>query len=143
MSGAVLGVDLGSARIGVAICERIDLPAMPLSTIQATSRKTDAAALVALARERGADTIVVGYPLRLDGSVGPAARSVDKFVEVLRAVFDGAVVAVDERLTSAAAASKLEASELSGGKRRRIIDRLAAVEILESYRARAARETSS
>jgi len=133
VSGAVIAVDVGSARLGVAIAERIDLPAMPLTTLEHTSRKADIEAIVALARARGAVTIVVGYPLRLDGSAGPAALRIDRFVEELRERFEGDVATFDERLTTAAAAKKLMKGELSGSKRRQIVDRLAAVEILESY----------
>ena len=108
---------------------------MPLATLEHASREKDVAAIVALAQERGAGTIVVGYPLRLDGSRGPAAQQMDRFIEALRAAFAGAVVAMDERLTTAAAQAKMRDSELRGSKRRAVIDRLAAVEILESYRA--------
>jgi putative Holliday junction resolvase len=143
VSDALLGVDVGTVRLGIAICERADLPAMPLDTIVHRSRAADVVAVVALARERGARTIVVGYPLRLDGSVGPAAERIDRFLEALRDAFDGKVAAIDERMTTAAAAKKLAAGELSGSKRRRLVDRLAAVEILESYRAALARSGGS
>jgi putative Holliday junction resolvase len=132
---AILAVDVGSVRTGVAIAERVDLPAMPLTTISSIGRKADAEAIAALAVERGARTIVVGYPLRMDGTTGPAAEKVDRFIVALRAAFDGDVVKVDERLTTAAAAKKLIGSELSGSKRRGVVDRLAAVEILESFLA--------
>jgi putative Holliday junction resolvase len=135
VSAAILAVDVGAVRFGIAICEDASLPAMPLATIAHTNREADAAAVAALARERRARTVVVGYPLRLDGSAGPAAAKIDRFIEALRGVFDGEVVAVDERLTTAAAAKKLFGGELTGSKRRRVIDQLAAVEILESYLA--------
>ena len=132
---AILSVDVGSVRIGIALCEHRDLPAMPLETILHRSRAEDVAAIVALARARGAATIVVGYPLRLNGTRGAASQKVDRFLDALRAAFNGDVAAIDERLTTAAAAKKLAAGGLSGSKRRRIVDRLAAVEILESYLA--------
>jgi putative holliday junction resolvase len=140
VAGCIIAVDVGSARIGVAACEHLDLPAMPLTTIAHESRAKDVAAIVALAQERGATTIVVGYPLRLDGSHGPAAENMDRFIEALRAAFAGEVVAMDERLTTAAAQAKLRDTGMRGSKRRAIVDRLAAVEILESYRARRRRE---
>lgn len=136
MAGSIIALDVGSVRIGVAACEHPDLPAMPLTTLAHESRAKDIAAVVALAQERGADTIVVGYPLRLDGSRGPAAEQMDRFIEALRVAYTGDVVAVDERLTTAAAHAKLRDSGMSAGKRRKVVDRLAAVEILESYRAR-------
>jgi putative Holliday junction resolvase len=132
----VIAVDVGSARLGVAVSADRDLPAVPLTTLVHTSRAKDIAALIALARERGAETIVVGYPLRLDGSRGPAAAKVDRFIEALRAAFGGEVVAVDERLTTAAADARLRETGLRASERRAVVDRVAAVEILESYRAR-------
>lgn len=135
MNGSVLGLDVGTVRIGVAICEGEGLPAMPLCTIDSVSREKDVVAIAALASERGARTLVVGYPLKLDGTRGPAAESMDKFVAALRKVFDGAVVTADERLTTAAAHRKLRETGLSGGKRRAFVDRLAAVEILDGWLA--------
>ncbi|MBC5828059.1 MAG: Holliday junction resolvase RuvX [Candidatus Eremiobacteraeota bacterium] len=134
MDGAILALDVGTVRIGVAICEGARLPALPLTTIPHTNRTTDIARIVDLARERAARTIVVGYPVRLDGSHGTAAEKMDRFIAALRGSFAGDVVAVDERLTTAAAQRKLLATGLSGRKRRTIVDRYAAVEILESYR---------
>lgn len=138
----MLAVDVGSVRLGIAICEGLDLPALPLDTVRHRSRDADVREIADLARLRGAPTIVVGYPLRLDGTVGPAAQRIDRFVEALRSAFEGEVVTVDERLTTAAAAKKLAGSDLSGSKRRTIVDRLAAVEILESYRAAQRRSSS-
>lgn len=136
---AVLGLDLGSVRIGVAICEGAGVPAVPLTTIARKNLADDLAAIARLASERGAETIVVGYPIRLDGTVGPAAAKVDRFVDELGSRFQGLVVRQDERLTTAAAHKKLQQLELSGSKRRERVDSLAAVEILTSYLAQARR----
>jgi len=135
MSGAVLAIDVGSKRIGVAISEDPQLPAMPLATIQHASRSDDVRRIVALASERRARVIVVGYPLRLDGTRGIAVETIDRFIHALRAAFDGEVVPVDERMTTGAASKRLQQLGLSGSRRRALIDQLAAVEILESYRA--------
>jgi putative Holliday junction resolvase len=140
VSGPVLAVDVGSVRLGLAISEAPELPAMPLETLDHTSRARDVRRIAEVARARGADTIVVGYPLRLDGTAGPAAQRIDKFIAELRAAFEGDVVQIDERLTTAAAATKLRAGELTPSKRRKIVDRLAAVEILETYLASRRRE---
>lgn len=136
MNDAILALDLGAARIGVAVAERFDLPALPLTTIAHTNRDADIGAIAALALERDAGTLVVGYPLRLDGTRGPAAERVDRFVEALRARFAGEVVLVDERLTTAAATKRMAAAGVKGTRQRRVIDRVAAVEILETYLAR-------
>ncbi|MDQ2818637.1 MAG: Holliday junction resolvase RuvX [Candidatus Eremiobacteraeota bacterium] len=135
MNEAILALDVGTVRIGVAVCEEARLPALPLTTIVHTNRAQDVERIVELARQREARTIVVGYPLRMDGSEGPAAQGMDRFIAALRAKFDGDVIPVDERLTTAAADKRLLGSGLAGRKRRQVVDRFAAVEILESYRA--------
>jgi putative pre-16S rRNA nuclease len=136
VSESVLGVDLGAARIGIAICEGSGLPAVPLTTIVHTSWKDDITAIVRLAEQRGVQRIVVGNPIRMDGSAGPAAEKVAAFVRGLQAGFGGSVVVWDERFTTAVAAKRLRDLDLSGSKRRRHVDELAAVEILSAYLAR-------
>ena len=138
MTGAILGVDLGSARIGVAICEAPGLPAVPLTTIAHTNRREDIAAILSVARERRATRIVVGNPIRMDGTAGPAAQAAGVFMRELQSRFDGEVIAQDERLTTVAAARRLRDVPLSGSKRRRRIDQIAAVEILDAYLAKEA-----
>ncbi len=132
-TGAILGVDLGEARIGLAICEAADVPAVPLATFAHVSRARDIAELLRCARERQIARIVVGLPLRLDGRRGPAAEKASAFAAALRAAFAGDVVEHDERLTTVAAHKKLRTLEISGSKRRRYVDQLAAVELLNSY----------
>lgn len=130
-----MAVDVGAVRIGLAICEAPGLPAVPLATISHTSRDRDVEEIARRAAERGVSVIVVGYPVRLDGAAGPAAKKVDAFIDALRARFAGTVTAHDERLTTAAAARKLRDLDLSGSKKRRFVDQLAAVEILNAYLA--------
>jgi putative Holliday junction resolvase len=139
MSDVVLGLDVGSVRIGVAVSEGNGLPAMPLVTIEQPSRAKAIVEIVRLADERRAKTLVVGYPLTLAGERGPAALKMDAFIGELRKAFDGEVTIADERLTSAAANRRMRDTGLSGSKRRRLVDRIAAVEILDGWLARRAR----
>jgi putative holliday junction resolvase len=132
---AIVALDVGYVRIGVAICEHPSLPAVPLTTIVRTKATEDIEKILALARERAAETIVVGYPLRLDGTCGPAAKTIDAFIHSLSERFDGRIIRQDERLTTAAAAKKLRDLPVSGSKRRSHLDELAALEILNSYLA--------
>jgi putative Holliday junction resolvase len=136
MNGAILGVDLGSARIGIAICEAAGLPAVPLTTIEHTNRQADIAAIVSLARERKATRIIVGNPIRMNGTAGPSAQLAGVFMRELQTRFEGEVIAQDERFTTAAAARRLRDIPVSGSKRRRRIDQIAAVEILDAYLAK-------
>lgn len=130
-----MGVDLGAVRIGVAICESPELPAVPLATIHHTNRAADIQALLRLAAQRGAGRIVIGHPLRMDASPGPAADHAAGFARELGACFSGEVVMHDERFTTALAAKRLRELPLSGSKRRKHADELAAVEILNGYLA--------
>lgn len=136
MSDVVLGLDVGTVRIGVAVSEGEGLPAMPLATIEQPSRARAIGEIVRLAAERNAKTLVVGYPLTLAGERGPAALKMDSFIAELRKAFGGEVTTADERLTSAAANKRLRDTGLSGSKRRRVVDRIAAVEILDGWLAR-------
>lgn len=137
---AILGLDFGTVRIGIAICEGVGLPAVPLTTLERRGFARDLDAIMHITEERGAETIVVGYPLRLDGTRGPAADKVDRFIEELQARFQGSVARQDERMTTAAAHKKLRDLDISGSKRRKHVDELAAVEILSAYLAIAQRK---
>ncbi|MDB5070912.1 MAG: Holliday junction resolvase [Candidatus Eremiobacteraeota bacterium] len=136
MSTAI-ALDVGSKRIGVAVGEGTF--AFPHSTIERTNVRDDVAAIVALARERGARTIVVGDPLTMSGERALASEQIDAFVAHLARAFDGAIERIDERLTTAAAQKALIGADVSRAKRKKVIDQLAAVGILETWQARRAR----
>jgi len=130
----VIGLDVGTRRIGVAVGEGTF--AFPHATIERTNVRDDVAAIVALARERGARTIVVGDPLTMAGTRGLASEQIDAFVAHLARAFDGTIERVDERLTTAAAQKTLISADVSRAKRKKVVDQLAAVEILETWQAR-------
>jgi len=130
----VMALDVGTKRIGVAVGEGTF--AFPHSTLERTNVRDDVARIVALAAERGARTIVVGDPLTMSGERGLASAAIDAFVAHLARAYDGAVERVDERLTTAAAQKSLIAADVSRAKRKRVVDQLAAVGILETWLAR-------
>jgi putative Holliday junction resolvase len=130
----VIGLDVGTRRIGVAVGEGTF--AFPHATIERTNVRDDVAAIVTLARERGARTIVVGDPLTMAGTRGLASEQIDAFVAHLARAFDGAIERVDERLTTAAAQKTLIEADVSRAKRKKVVDQLAAVGILETWQAR-------
>jgi putative Holliday junction resolvase len=130
----VLGLDVGERRIGVAVAESGFV--FPHSTLERTNVRDDVAALIAIARERGARTIVVGDPLTLAGERALASEKIDAFVAHLVRGFDGAIERIDERLTTAAAQKALIGADVSRAKRKKVIDQLAAVGILETWLAR-------
>ncbi len=128
----LLGIDVGTVRIGVALSDPLGLTAQPLEVI--LRKKTEPVARVsAFVAEHEVERIVVGYPLQLDGQPGLAARSVDAFIADLEKAVSVPVERWDERLTTAAA----ERSMIEGGarreRRRESIDKIAAALLLQSY----------
>ncbi|MBD5657724.1 MAG: Holliday junction resolvase RuvX [Candidatus Eremiobacteraeota bacterium] len=133
----IVALDVGTRRIGVAISDPGETFSLPLQTIErADSLHDDLEAILAIAREYAAQTIVVGDPLALTGERGIAATKMDAFVAVLAKAFDGTIERVDERLTTAQATRSLLAADVSRKDRRRVVDRLAAALILDTYLAR-------
>jgi len=128
----ILGLDYGERRIGAAISDELEIAAHPLPTIERDGTEMDRIAEVVA--ERGVDTIVVGLPLQMDGTEGPAARKVRGFMKALRKYVPGPrVVAMDERLSTAQAHQALSAMQASRRKRRGAVDRMAAQIILQRY----------
>jgi putative Holliday junction resolvase len=134
VTGSVIALDVGTKRIGVAVAEGTF--AFPHATIERTNVRSDVARIVALARERNARTIVVGDPLTMSGKRELASAQIDGFVAHLARAFDGTIDRVDERLTTAAAQKSLIGADVSRAKRKRVVDQLAAVGILETWLAR-------
>jgi putative Holliday junction resolvase len=133
----VIALDVGERRIGVAISDPGETFSLPLRTLErGGSLHDDLEAILEIAREYAATTIVVGDPVSLAGLRGIAARKMDAFVAVLDKAFEGAVERVDERLTTAQATRALVAADVSRKDRKRVVDRLAAALILDSYLAR-------
>ena len=132
----VLALDVGERRIGVAVSDPSESFALPVRTLDRTSVRADIATIVALAAEYGAETIVVGDPLRLSGERGIAAEKIDRFCEALARTYAGALERADERLTTAQATRALIGADVSRAKRKRVVDQLAATLVLEGFLAR-------
>ena len=133
----VLGVDLGSRRIGLAASDASGVLASPLRVLpRSDDVAADHEALLAAAGEVGADRIVVGLPLSLDGSRGPAAQAVLAEVDLLRAAARPVGVEVDtydERFSTVTAERGLRDARVGRSKRRARIDAAAATVILQSW----------
>ncbi|MBT3308619.1 MAG: Holliday junction resolvase RuvX [Gammaproteobacteria bacterium] len=130
----LLGFDLGTHRIGVAIGQELTQSARPLTTIQRKNRQADWQQIETLLQEWGAEAAVVGIPLQQDGSEQEMSRLSRKFSNQLRGRFNLTVYEVDERLTSVEAESIIRNNR---GQRRsmeeRDIDAIAATRILQSW----------
>ena len=135
--GRVLGLDLGQARIGVAVSDPKRRLAVPVGTIR-TGAPADLKAIARLVGEKDVALVVVGHPLRLSGERGPEARNAERFAEALRAGLPVPVVLWDERLTTVEANRALKEAGARGRDRRRAVDRSAATIILQSYLDRGA-----
>jgi putative holliday junction resolvase len=130
--GRVLGLDLGDARIGVAISDPDRRVAVPLGTVT-VGAPHDLRAIAGLVREHAVEGVVVGHPLSLTGHAGPRARAAESFADALRAVLELPVELQDERLSTAEADRALREAGASSRQRRRVVDRSAATVILQAW----------
>lgn len=132
----LLALDVGDVRIGVAVCDSLELAAFPVGVVRRVgSLKRDIAAVGAVAIEQQAEGIVVGLPLSLDGEIGPQAQKTQGFARALAKFLPIPLVLWDESLSSVEAEEILIAQGVSRAKRRLRIDQTAAALILESYLA--------
>jgi putative Holliday junction resolvase len=129
----VLGLDVGSKRIGVAISDPLGITAQGLETIRRQNKRVDFATLEKLIRDHEVREIVVGLPLRLSGAEGIQSDKMRQFAADIEDRFHLPVHLWDERLTSAEANRVLRESEVSIEKRAAAVDRMAAVLILQSW----------
>src|SRR5919206_2610987 len=129
--GALIGLDLGTKTIGVAVSDPDRRLATGVETIQRKAFKTDAARLLAIAAERNATGFVLGLPINMDGSEGPRAQSTRAFARNLARVTELPIALWDERLSTAAVERELIAADASRKKRALVIDQHAAILILQ------------
>jgi putative Holliday junction resolvase len=130
----VLGLDVGDKTIGVAISDVSSTIAQGITTIRRKSFVEDVKAIEEIAKKYSVEKVVVGLPKNMNGSIGPQGEKVIKFGEKLREVLRIPVVFWDERLTTLQAERFLiEGVDMSRGKRKKVIDKLAATIILQSY----------
>ncbi len=129
--GALLGLDPGARRIGVAISDPERRTAVSLQTITRTKFAADAGAIFALFDSRGAAGLVIGLPLLMNGAAGPAAQSARAFARNLLGLRDAPALMWDERLSTAAVERAQIAADASRAARARKIDALAAAYMLQ------------
>ncbi len=132
-SGRILGLDVGSRRIGVAVSDPLGITAQGLETLERRNKKYDFEYLRRLIRQYEIKEIVVGLPLRMSGAEGTQSEKMRAFADDLAKRFGLPVHLWDERLTSAEANRFLRETELSIEKRGKAVDRMAAVLILQGW----------
>ena len=128
---ALAGLDLGEKTVGVAVSDRMRTVASPLLTIRRSKFTADAAAILALARERELGGIVLGLPRNMDGSEGPRCQSTRAFARNLSRLTDLPIGFWDERLSTVAAERALLEADTSRKRRSEVIDHVAAGYILQ------------
>ncbi len=129
----ILGLDYGDKRIGVAVCDELGLTAQGLPTIIRKTRKHDLDILENLVKNYQVERIVIGYPVRLDGSEGIQCEKVNRFALLLEKTFHLPVVKWEETLSTKEAEEILIQSGVHWEKRKKMVDKVAACLILQSF----------
>jgi len=129
----ILGLDVGSKRIGIAISDPLGFTAQGLETLQRQNKRLDFEKLSKLVRDYEVAEIVVGFPLRMSGAEGIQAEKMQRFAQELRERVGLPVHLWDERLSSAEANRLLRETEMSIKRRGQVVDQMAAVLILQSW----------
>jgi len=139
----VLGLDVGTKTIGLALSDTLLMVATPLRTIRRTRFKADAAEVLRDVDAHGVGALAIGLPIALDGRESPRSQSVRQFAHNLLAVRDLPVVFWDERLSTAAVERTMIEADLTRRRRSEIIDRTAAAYILQGLLDRLAHDRAS
>lgn len=129
----ILSMDVGEKRIGMALSDALGIIAQQLETLVRKTDEDDFKKIRAIIEEKNVTEIVVGLPLNMDGSQGPKAEEINRFVEKLKAECAIPVKIWDERLTTKQADRLLREADISRKKRKKLDDKLAAQLILQSY----------
>jgi putative Holliday junction resolvase len=128
-----IAFDIGDKRIGVAVSDPFNTYALPSCTYFRKAFKEDVAALVKMAQEKGATTIVCGLPVNFDGSDALQTQKTQRFIEALRGATNLPIVCEDERFTTMMAHDVLISEGMRREKRKNYVDALAAANILDGY----------
>jgi len=129
----ILGLDYGSKRIGVAVSDELEITAQGLATINRKNQKNDLDEIAKVITTYSAEKIIIGYPIKLDGSEGIQCEKISRFAKLLEAKLRIPVVKWDETLTTKEAEDILIQAHVRREKRKHVIDKLAATLILQGY----------
>ena len=129
----ILGLDIGTKTIGVAISDPLGWTAQGITTIRRKNYTSDMEAIKKICNEYSVETIVAGMPKNMNGTIGPSGEMVIEFCERLKEVVNIDIEFWDERLTTVAAHRAMLEADLSRSKRNKIVDKVAATYILQGY----------
>lgn len=130
-TGKILGLDLGTKTIGVAVSDGMRYSATPLETIKRTKFTQDAERIIALVAENAAVALILGLPLNMDGTEGPRVQSTRAFARNLGQKLDLPIAFWDERLSTSAVTRMMIEADLRRDRRAEVVDKLAASYILQ------------
>lgn len=129
----ILGLDMGSKTIGVAISDPLGWTAQGITTIRRTKRENDLEEIKKLCNDYAVETIVIGLPKNMNGTIGESGERVLEFSKCIQEYTGVKVEMWDERLTTVAAHRAMLEADLSRQKRKKIVDKMAATYILQGY----------
>ena len=133
MAMKILAVDYGDTRTGIAVSDRTEFLATPVATITERNAQRLAQKVADAVKEQGAELIVVGLPINMNGTKGPRAEKCEAFAQMLRELVECPVNMWDERSTTVTAHNILNTTNVRGKARKAVVDTVAATIILESY----------
>ena len=129
----IIGLDVGDRTIGVAVSDEMGWTAQGLTTIRRSNIERDLAAIKEYVNTYNAEEVVIGLPKNMDGSLGKRANLVLEFVDFLKGKLSIPITTWDERLSTVAVTKVLLEADMSRKKRKRVVDKLAAIYILQGY----------
>ena len=129
----ILGLDVGQKTIGVAISDPLGFTAQGITTIRRERKVKDIEEVKKICKEYNVETIVIGLPKNMDNSIGFAGEKIMEFSQLIKEEVDIPIEFWDERLTTVAAHRAMLEADLSRGKRKKIVDKIAATYILQGY----------
>lgn len=129
----ILGLDVGSKTIGVAVSDELSLIARGVTTLKRKGLRQDIKQLLTVIEEHGVEKIIVGLPKNMNGSLGPSAKMVLSLIDELTKFVELPIITWDERLSTVAAQRVLLEADMSRKKRKQVIDKVAALLILQGY----------
>lgn len=129
----ILGLDVGSKTIGVAISDPLGWTAQGIDTIRRKNKEHDLELVHKICKDYGVETIVIGLPKNMNGTIGESGERVLALAELIKEKTNLSIEMWDERLTTVAAHRAMLEADLSRGKRKKIVDKVAATYILQGY----------
>lgn len=129
----ILGLDVGSKTIGVAVSDPLGFTAQGITTIRRTNKEKDLEEIKKFCDEYKAETIVIGLPKNMNGTIGPSGEIIMAFGKLIEEELKVQIKFWDERLTTVAAHKAMLEADLSRSKRKKIVDKVASTFILQGY----------